>query len=95
MFDYGIIKRRVTEGSDEEHNDWKVGHPILFPSVLFVGSTVNCSLQFRIPIDDEHTNHITWYFFRTAPARRSSGRRGSPTGRCRSTSRTDGSSRTW
>ena len=67
VFDYGIIKRRVTEGSDEEHNDWKVGHPILFPSVLFVGSTVNCSLQFRIPIDDEHTNHITWYFFRTAP----------------------------
>jgi len=67
VFDYGIIKRRVTEGSDEEHNDWKVGHPILFPSILYVGSSMSCSLQFRVPLDDTHTNHITWYFFRAAP----------------------------
>ena len=67
IFDYGIIKRRVTEGSDEEHHDWKVGHPVLFPSILFVGSAANCSLQFRVPIDDTHTNHITWFFFRAAP----------------------------
>jgi 5,5'-dehydrodivanillate O-demethylase len=66
-FEYGIVKRRITEGTDEEHNDWKVGHPILFPSILYVGSAVSCSLQFRVPIDDTHTNHITWYYFKSAP----------------------------
>jgi len=67
VFDYGIIKRRITGDVDETHSDWAVGHPILFPSILFVGSSTSCSLQFRVPIDDTHTSHITWYFFRAAP----------------------------
>ena len=24
-------------------------------------------MQYRVPIDDEHTKHITWYYFRAAP----------------------------
>ncbi|MCH7481838.1 MAG: aromatic ring-hydroxylating dioxygenase subunit alpha [Chloroflexi bacterium] len=67
VFDYGIIKRRITGDTDESHNDWRVGHPIMFPATLFVGSATNCSLQFRTPVDDTHTLHITWYFFRAAP----------------------------
>jgi 5,5'-dehydrodivanillate O-demethylase oxygenase subunit len=67
VFDYGVIKRRVTGNTDETHGDWAVGHPILFPQVLFVGSLANCSLQYRIPVDDENTKHITWYFFKAAP----------------------------
>jgi 5,5'-dehydrodivanillate O-demethylase len=67
VFDYGIIKRRITGDTDESHNDWATGHPILFPQVLFVGSSVSCSLQYRVPVDDDHTTHITWYFFRAAP----------------------------
>lgn len=67
VFDYGIIKRRITGDTDETHNDWATGHPIIFPQILFVGSAVSCSLQYRIPVDDENTKHITWYYFRAAP----------------------------
>ena len=67
VFDYGVIKRRVTGNTDETHGDWAVGHPILFPQVLFVGSMTNCSLQYRIPVDDDNTKHMTWYFFKAAP----------------------------
>src|SRR5690606_21044450 len=59
-FEYGIIKRRIVEGTTEEDPDWKVGHPVLFPTILFVGSVVTGSLQFRVPVDDEHTMHYTW-----------------------------------
>ncbi len=67
VFDYGVIKRRVTGNTDESHGDWVVGHPILFPQVLFVGSMTSCSLQYRIPVDDDNTKHMTWYFFKAAP----------------------------
>ena len=67
VFDYGIVKRRVTEGIDETHGDWAVGHPVMFPQILFVGSSVRCSMQFRTPVDDENTLHVTWFFYRAAP----------------------------
>jgi 5,5'-dehydrodivanillate O-demethylase len=70
VFDYGVIKRRVTGSTDETHGDWAVGHPILFPQILFVGSMTNCSLQYRIPVDDENTKHMTWYFFKAAPGQK-------------------------
>jgi len=66
-FEYGIIKRRVFEGYTEEHDDWKEGHPILFPNILLVGSEVTTTTQFRVPIDDENTLHISLYTWRGAP----------------------------
>ena len=66
-FAHGIIKRRVVEGTTEDDHDWKVGHPALFPNVLFVGDGVKCNFQYRTPIDDETTLHLTWFFYRAAP----------------------------
>ena len=66
-FDHGIVKRRVVEGSTEEDNDWAVGHPALFPNILYVGDMVKCNFQYRVPIDDENTLHVTWFFYRAAP----------------------------
>jgi 5,5'-dehydrodivanillate O-demethylase oxygenase subunit len=66
-FEYGIIKRRVLEGYTEEDDDWKHGHPILFPHILLVGSQFNATLQFRVPIDDERTYHVSYYVYRAAP----------------------------
>jgi 5,5'-dehydrodivanillate O-demethylase len=63
-FEYGIIKRRVVEGTTEDDTDWKNGHPVLFPQILFVGSIVTGSLQYRVPVDDTHTMHYTWFFYR-------------------------------
>ncbi|HTE84176.1 MAG TPA: aromatic ring-hydroxylating dioxygenase subunit alpha [Dehalococcoidia bacterium] len=67
QFDYGIIKRRVLKGYTEEDDDWKVGHPILFPHILLVGSEVSATLQFRVPIDDSHTFHVSLYTWKAAP----------------------------
>ncbi|HEY3116465.1 MAG TPA: aromatic ring-hydroxylating dioxygenase subunit alpha [Chloroflexota bacterium] len=67
LFDYGIIKRRVFKGFTEDDDDWKVGHPILFPNILLVGSQFAATLQFRVPIDESHTLHISLYTFRAAP----------------------------
>jgi 5,5'-dehydrodivanillate O-demethylase len=60
LFEHGIIKRRVLEGGSEDDEDWSVGHPLLFPNVLRVGEHGRARLQFRVPIDDEHTWHL-WY----------------------------------
>ena len=59
-FEHGIIKRRVLEGQTEEHDDWRVGHPVLFPNILLSGSTRRPTLNFRVPMDDTHTMHW-WY----------------------------------
>ncbi len=68
VFDHGIIKRRVLEGYTEEDDDWKYGHPVLFPNILFVGGDgILKMLQYRVPIDDENTLHITFSAFRAAP----------------------------
>lgn len=60
LFEYGIIKRRVLEGETEEHEDWQVGHPTIFPNILLSGSTRRPTFQIRVPIDDTHTLHV-WY----------------------------------
>ncbi len=67
LFDYGIIKRRVFKGFTEDDDDWKVGHPILFPNILLVGSQFAATLQFRVPMDESHTLHISLYTFCAAP----------------------------
>jgi 5,5'-dehydrodivanillate O-demethylase len=67
LFEYGIVKRRVLEGFTEDDDDWKDGHPILFPNILLVGSQFSATLQFRVPVDDSHTYHVSLYTFRGAP----------------------------
>ena len=67
VFEHGIIKRRVLEGFTEEDEDWAVGHPMLFPNALLVGNEMQATMQWRVPADDTHTNHFSYYVFRAAP----------------------------
>ena len=67
VFEHGIIKRRVEEGFTEADDDWAEGHPILFPNILLVGDEVHSTFQFRVPVDDENTLHISYYVWRPAP----------------------------
>lgn len=69
-FEHGILKRRVLEGYTEEDDDWKHGHPILFPHTLFVGDSFRGLFQFRVPVDDSHTYHVSLYVYRPAPGAR-------------------------
>jgi 5,5'-dehydrodivanillate O-demethylase oxygenase subunit len=55
VVEYGIIKRRVYEGDDENHPNWRVGHPVVFPITLALHDP-----QIRVPMDDTHTLH--WYY---------------------------------
>ena len=63
-FEYGITKHRLLEGQSEDSDDWKVGHPIVFPSMLAVGNGDDYQrsyvFQIRVPMDDENTMHY-WY----------------------------------
>ncbi len=67
VFDYGIRKFRLHEGENEDSDDWRIGHPLLFPNTLAVGDSRTAQFQFRTPIDDEHTL-IYWYWTRPTPA---------------------------
>jgi 5,5'-dehydrodivanillate O-demethylase len=66
-FDYGIIYRRVVEGSTEEDEDWATGRVCLFPNALFVGHTLSCHFEWRVPMDDENTMSVAWFINRVAP----------------------------
>jgi 5,5'-dehydrodivanillate O-demethylase oxygenase subunit len=63
-FEFGITKHRLLEGHSEDDDDWKVGHPVVFPNMLAVGNGDEKSryyaFQIRVPVDDTHTLHI-WY----------------------------------
>lgn len=60
VFEHGILKRRILEGQSEEDDDWKIGHPLVFPGMLRIGGGGLNFFQIRVPIDDESTWHV-WY----------------------------------
>lgn len=63
-FDYGIIKRRILEGQSEDSDDWKIGHPLVFPYQMWVGGNGVYQMQIRVPVDDT----TTWFMLYTVHA---------------------------
>jgi 5,5'-dehydrodivanillate O-demethylase len=59
-YEFGISKRRLLEGDTEDSDDWTVGHPVIFPTILAVGDSTRPSFQIRVPRDDTTTLHF-WY----------------------------------
>jgi 5,5'-dehydrodivanillate O-demethylase len=59
-FEWGIIKRRVVEGASEEDDDWKVGHPLVFPYNMRVGGSNIEQMQIRVPIDRYTTRFLLY-----------------------------------
>jgi 5,5'-dehydrodivanillate O-demethylase len=60
IFRHGISKRRLLEGQSEDCDEWRVGHPLLFPCILAVGDNSYPRFDIRVPIDDTNTLHY-WY----------------------------------
>jgi len=63
-FKYGIIKRRLVQGQTEESDSWKIGHPLVFPTMLRVGGGGHNQMQIRVPIDDCTTHHYYYTAYR-------------------------------
>jgi len=63
VFEYGIYKRRLTSADDEANppDDWTTGHPIIFPNTLVQGTGEAFGYQIRVPTDDTHTLHLTYF----------------------------------
>jgi 5,5'-dehydrodivanillate O-demethylase oxygenase subunit len=63
-FEFGIVKRRLLEGQSEDSDDWRIGHPVVFPNMLSVGNgnpqSQSYNFQIRVPVDDTQTLHL-WY----------------------------------
>ncbi len=52
--EWGILKRRVLEGGTEENDDWKIGHPLVFPYYMRVGGAGIDQMQIRVPDRRHH-----------------------------------------
>ncbi|MBT3553586.1 MAG: aromatic ring-hydroxylating dioxygenase subunit alpha [Rhodospirillaceae bacterium] len=59
-FEYGYSYHRVKEDTDENNPLWTVGRNCLWPNMLFTGE----HFEYRVPIDDETTLSVGWFFNR-------------------------------
>ncbi|MBO33680.1 MAG: phthalate 4,5-dioxygenase [Rhodospirillaceae bacterium] len=59
-FEHGFIYKRVREDTDEENPLWTVGRVCLWPNALFTGG----HFEWRVPVDDENTLSVSWFFSR-------------------------------
>ncbi len=67
-FAHGVFKRRVVEGTSEDDDIWKVGHPWVFPNILrSTTGTTSTEFQYRVPVDDEHTLHVVYTRYQFPP----------------------------
>ena len=65
-FDWGFVYRRVMEGGSVDDELWTVGRTCLWPNCLFTGD----HFEWRVPIDDENTLSVGWFFNAVPPERR-------------------------
>jgi 5,5'-dehydrodivanillate O-demethylase len=64
-FDYGYQYKRIREGATEQDPLWTIGRVTLWPNGFYLGS----HFEFRVPIDDENTLNICWFFTRVPTER--------------------------
>ena len=64
---FGIQRYRMLDGNGEDHKDWVVGHPMMFPNFNYSSAGIHELIQYRVPTDDTHTLHVTCYAYSAAP----------------------------
>jgi 5,5'-dehydrodivanillate O-demethylase len=64
-FDHGFIYKRVREGQPEDSRYWTVGRLALWPNGFYLGS----HFEWRVPVDDENTLSVAWFFIRVPQGR--------------------------
>lgn len=64
-FDHGFLYKRVREGQPENSPYWTVGRVTLWPIGFYLGQ----HFEWRVPVDDENTLNICWFFARVPKGR--------------------------
>ncbi len=64
-FEHGFVYRRIREGQAEADPNWSVGRVALWPNGFYLGM----HFEWRVPIDDENTLSIAWFFMRVPKGR--------------------------
>jgi 5,5'-dehydrodivanillate O-demethylase len=64
-FEHGFVYRRIREGGDETDVNWSVGRVALWPNGFYLGM----HFEWRVPVDDENTLSIAWFFMRVPKGR--------------------------
>ncbi len=64
-YDYGLIYRRVRENQPENSKYWTVGRVALWPNGFYLGH----HFEWRVPVDDENTLSVAWFFMRVPKGR--------------------------
>jgi 5,5'-dehydrodivanillate O-demethylase len=59
-FEHGLVYRRQREDLPEDHTMWTVGRVCLWPNCFFLGD----HFEWRVPVDDENTLSISWFYAR-------------------------------
>ena len=64
-FEHGFIYKRVREGQSEQDRYWTVGRVALWPNGFYLGR----HFEWRVPVDDENTLSVAWFFIRVPRGR--------------------------
>lgn len=59
-FEHGFVYKRIRQGSNDHDVLWTTGRVFLWPVGFFLGE----HFEWRIPIDDENTLSVTWFYSR-------------------------------
>ena len=57
-FEHGIVARILIDGTTEEDDAWKVGHPVVFPESVSISGGGSVSTSWAVAIDDTHTRLV-------------------------------------
>jgi 5,5'-dehydrodivanillate O-demethylase len=64
-FEHGFTYKRVREGQSEQDRYWTVGRVALWPNGFYLGR----HFEWRVPVDDENTLSVAWFFVRVPRGR--------------------------
>jgi len=65
QIDHGFVYKRVREGQSEQDRAWTVGRVALWPNGFYLGR----HFEWRVPVDDENTLSVAWFFVRVPKGR--------------------------
>jgi len=64
-FEHGFLYKRIREGANDQDALWTVGRVCLWPNAFYLGN----HFEWRVPVDDENTLSISWFFMRVPKGR--------------------------